>query len=139
MPPNPNLGRIMKVTVKSKIPNMLRQIKNATKRAVRAACKQIVADVKARVPIDSGALRQSISSKVDAVRGETVVYGVVGPRSKFVKVIKGKPRKPSHYAHLIEKGRFRRPFLAPAWQANSERYLETMQEVLKQEIEKITT
>ncbi len=111
--------------------------KKILKKAVRAGCKQVIAAVRSSAPQDSGALRQSISSKVDAVKGTTHVYGVVGPRSKWTKKVGGSVKKPSRYAHFIEEGRFRRPFLVPAWQSSGKSALDTMQQVIASGIDEV--
>jgi HK97 gp10 family phage protein len=108
--------------------------KNAYKKAIRAGTALIRSDLKASAPMRSGALRQSISTKVDSARGSTVAYGVVGPRSKFVKAYNGQNVQPGRYSAPLEIGPHKRPFLQPAWQANKDKYLEAVRQVLKAEI-----
>lgn len=124
-------------TSSPKLTKLQRALKNINKKAMRAGAKLVLQAVKARVPVDSGALRQSLTTKVDSVKGETSAYALVGPRSKFVKAVGGRPKKPSRYAHLIEKGRFRRPFLMPSWQANKGRFLAEVERVTSTEINKV--
>ena len=109
--------------------------KNTYKRAIRAGANVLKADIKANVATRSGALRQSITVKVDTARGETVAYGVVGPKSKYTKAWKGRTVKPSRYAAPLEKGKFKRPFLLPAWNANKSKYLAAIQAVIAKEIQ----
>ncbi len=111
--------------------------KKILKKAIRAGTKLVLAAVRGRVPVASGALKKSLTSKVDSAKGSTTVYGIVGPRSKWQKVFKGKVKKPSRYAHFIERGRFARPFLMPAFQANKQAYLNAVQDVVAAEIKAV--
>lgn len=121
----------MKTKVETtKLTKLQRSLKNLCKRAMRAGAKLVLQAVRATVPVDSGALRQSLSSKVDTVRGDTTAYGIVGPRSKFIKAVGGRNKIPAKYAHLVERGKFARPFLAPAWQSNKAAFLAKVEEVM---------
>ena len=113
-----------------------RQIKNINKKAMRAGAKVVLDAVKGNVPIDSGALRQSLSTKVDSLKGEVIAYAVVGPRSRYTKAVGGQVKKPSRYAHFIESGKFARPFLMPTFQANKTAFLKTVSDVTANEIKK---
>ena len=108
--------------------------RNIMKKAIRAGSKVMVTDLRSRVPVVSGSLKKSIASKVDSLKGSTTAYGVVGPRSKFVKMVKGKKHQPSRYAHFLEVGKFKRPFLLPAWNAKRNIYLNTVKQVIATEI-----
>lgn len=74
-----------------------REAKNATKRAVRRAVKPLRTKVREDAPARTGALRKSISSKVDGRKAEDV-FAVVGPRSKYEKAGK----IPNKYAKKID-------------------------------------
>lgn len=111
--------------------------RNITKKALRAGTKIVLQAVRQAVPVVSGALKKSLASKVDAKKGELVAFGIVGPRSKFVKVVRGVAKKPSRYSHFLESGRHPRPFLRPAWAATHQRAIEAMQTVLESEIERL--
>lgn len=129
----------MKVTTNF---DKLRQLKDAmqkriTKKAVRAGVKLIIATVRSKVPTRTGSLKKSLSSKVDSAKGSTIVYGIIGPRSSWTKTVNGRLIKPSRYAHLVEKGKYRRPFLLPSWQSNKGTYLKKVQEVIADEIKSI--
>lgn len=66
-----------------------RKAKSQGKKAMRRVMKKAVTDLRGLVPVQSGALRASIASKVDAAgKGKGAVYGVVGVRSRYEK--KGK-------------------------------------------------
>lgn len=124
----------MKVSFKVKVAmpkltKLQRQMKNLNKRAMRAGTKLVLQAVRQSVPVKSGALRQSLTSKVDSFKGETTAFGIVGPKSKFVKQVGRQVKKPSRYAHFIESGKFARPFLQPAWQANQGRFLAEVERV----------
>lgn len=121
----------------SKIGAIQRQIKNINKKAMRAGAKLVVANVKSAAPSVSGALRQSIASKVDSVKNDTTAYAIVGPRSKFSKVYKGAVHRPSRYAHFLEWGKFAKPFLLPSFQANRDNYLQAIEKVYATELQKV--
>ena len=108
-----------------------RMMKGVYKKAVRAGTKLIIADLKNNVPVLSGALKKSISSKVDSAKGSTVAYGIVGPRSKFIQAFKGKIVKPSRYAAPLDKVH---PFLLPAWESNKAAYIDQVQQVVAAEL-----
>lgn len=111
-----------------------RLTKNLYKRAVRAGAKLVVADLRSRVPVVSNALKKSISSKVDSPKGETNAYAVIGPRSRYTMTVRGQVKKPSRYFHFQESGRFARPVLYPTFSAGQRKYLEAMNNVLKEGI-----
>ena len=123
--PDP-VGRLefVKVQVKKRI----------LKKAIRAGTKVIVSDVKSKVPILSGALKRSISTKVDSLKDGSVTYGIIGPRSGFTARIRNRIVKPSRYAHFLELGYHARPFLLPAWQSGKGTYLATVQNVVLEEL-----
>jgi len=99
-------------------------------KAVGEGAKPLVRYVKMYAPVDSGALRDSIGSKVLRDRKRGVAVALVGPRTGKFK--NGKPVKkgesavdsdqPSRYAHLVEFGHNMkkggqtkaRPFMRPA-------------------------
>lgn len=118
----------------AKLTKLQRQLKNINKKGMRAGAKLVVQAIKAAAPVDSGALRQSIASKVDAMKGETTAYAVAGPRSSYMRAAGGWLKRPAKYAHLVERGRFARPFLAPAWQANRQPFLARVEEVVGREL-----
>lgn len=76
--------------------------RGALKRGVAAACKVVRDAAKARCPVDSGTLRDSLSYVVRDY--DTTIVGVVGVRRGAVAVVKGKERDAERYAHLVEFG-----------------------------------
>jgi HK97 gp10 family phage protein len=106
-----------------KLTKLQRELKNLNKRAMRRGVKLVLAAVRTSAPVASGALRKSLTSKVDSIKGSTSAYGIVGPKSAFKIMFRGKPKQPSRYAHFIERGKYARPFLLPAWQTNKARFL----------------
>lgn len=74
-------------------------VKNkVTRQAITAAIKPLVKQVKAVMPVDTGALRTSISSKVRTYRERQVTVGIVGARTDYTK----KGRRPVRYLNIIE-------------------------------------
>jgi HK97 gp10 family phage protein len=90
--------------------------KRVASAAVRAASRPVVNAARAAVPRDTGQLRKSIGVKVKRYKG--AVWAGIGPRSGFkITASDGRPRNPTQYAHLIERGTRKqraRPFLRPA-------------------------
>jgi hypothetical protein len=99
--------------IDKKLDNLLGAVRNKhLKRAFRAATKEILQKAKGLVPVRSGALRKSLSTKVDASRDRSSVYGLVGARSKFTATYNGQKIRPSRYSHLVQK---KTPFLTTAF------------------------
>lgn len=90
------------------LPDRLR--KNVLRRAVRRACKPILATAKALVPVRYGHLRKSLSTKIVAYHRTGAVVGVIGARKDYVREVTdpvtGARRRvvPHKYAHLVEFG-----------------------------------
>lgn len=75
-----------------------RKSKNQAKKAMRRIMKTAVQDMRGLVPVQTGALKASIASKVDAAgKGKGAVYGVVGVRSRYEK----KGKIPNLYARRV--------------------------------------
>jgi hypothetical protein len=132
---------MMKLTVKSdfsKIEKLAARLeKNLYKRAVRAGAKLCVADLRNRVPLVSGALKKSIAAKVDSPKGQTSAYAVIGPRSKYVFAKGGVKKQPARYFHFIDSGKFAKPVLYPVMAAGERNYIQAMEDVISQEINKV--
>jgi HK97 gp10 family phage protein len=95
--------------------------------------KRVYDRVKARVPKDTGLLRQSMWRNMKTYRRRFVVIGYVGPRMDLTPAQKRKQAKlrrwsrsqgrhilpePFRYAHHVEFGTVRQraqPFIRPAW------------------------
>ncbi len=107
--------------------------KNIYKKAMRAGSKAVVDDLRGTAPVVSGALKKSITNKVDSYRNGLLSYAVIGPRSKYTLKYKGELRKPSKYAHLVEA---KHPFIAPA-ASKSQTYLTVLEKVVSDEVKKV--
>lgn len=105
--------------------------KRVLKKAIRRGAKLVQDAVKGTVPVATGTLKQSIATKVDAIKGKTVVYGVVGPRAKFVKVVKGHKKQPARYAHFVQRDSH---FLNTAWSGRKTQYIKAVQDTIAEEI-----
>lgn len=126
------------------------------RKAVRAGAALVRKDAKAGAPHLTGALASSISVKIGTARKSGAIYGVIGPRSDYVKKIKarsglnkkgkriGSARlaatiKPSKYAHFLEYGTIHaraHPFLRPAWDGGKAGYVEAMRKVIEAEMQR---
>lgn len=93
---------------------LLRQAVSAAATPVNKAAKQNAAK-------ESGLLKKSLGRKLVTNKRRQSVTAIIGPRRNVVGEYKGKPRKPSRYSHMVEKGFIDRsgkfvppqPFLAP--------------------------
>jgi HK97 gp10 family phage protein len=99
---------------------------NQSGKALRAAAKPIVKTARALVPVRTGALKKSITTKLGRVKNgqRTIKIGFRTPASR--------------YAHLVEYGtRFMaaRPFMRPALDTGAQTALTEMQRVLTVGIE----
>jgi len=81
------------------VPQMRR---GALKRGVAAACKVVRDAAKARCPVSTGTLRDSLSYVVREY--DESIVGVVGVRRGATAVVKGKSRDADRYGHLVEFG-----------------------------------
>lgn len=124
-------------TETSKMKTLQREMKNLNKRGLRAGTKIVLKDVRARVVKKTGALKKSLTSKVDSFKGEVSAYGIVGPKSKFTMQVGTQIKKPSRYAHFIERGKFARPFLMPTWLANKDNFLKAVAKVIGEGMQKV--
>lgn len=83
--------------------NILPQLRRgALKRGVAAACKAVRNAAKARCPVSTGTLRDSISYAVREY--DEAIVGVVGVRRGATAVVNGKTRDANRYGHLVEYG-----------------------------------
>jgi hypothetical protein len=108
--------------------------KKILKKAVRAGIKPLLTDLRSKVPMSTGSLKKSLASKVDSVKGETTTYGVVGPRSKWKKVVKGRMFWPARYAAPLNA---RKRFLQSTWSGGVKTYLQQVEQVIAQEIKSV--
>jgi len=79
--------------------------KQYLRKGVRAAGGVILKTARPLVPKESGTYKKSLAMRVKDRRRDKVSVAVVGARQKYFKEWKGKIRKPSKYAHLVENGR----------------------------------
>lgn len=96
----------MSVTLKSRLPQIEREIAADVPRAIGLGVERIVQDAKSRVPVLSGALRDSIH-----LDKTTSGWAVIAGNSKV------------YYGHMIEHGTTYsppRPFLIPALEAQKQ-------------------
>jgi HK97 gp10 family phage protein len=88
----------------NRLPEIIARLQPEVDRAVQEAARSVVADAKARVPVDTGRLRDAIHIEVD-VDG---VYVIAGDRKAW-------------YGHIVEHGSVKQPphpFLVPALEDN---------------------
>jgi HK97 gp10 family phage protein len=106
--------------------------------AVSVASTPISRAAKANAPRESGLLKKSLGKKVVTNKEKQSVSAIIGPRRNVSGMHKGKLRKPSRYAHLVEKGfidaagRFHPPqaFLQPAYDQTQAQVLGVMRDKL---------
>lgn len=112
--------------------------------AMSAAGTPVLKAARAKAPKESGLLRKSLAKKTTINRKRASVATIIGPRKSVVGTHKGKPRKPSRYAHLAEKGFINeqgehvppQPFLNPAMQEQQGAALNVLQTKLGEGIER---
>ena len=125
--------------------------------AVRAGGSVIIREMRSRAPKDTGSLKKAIGQKVKTYRGQKIVTGIIGARSKSYQTAQGK-RNPAYYAHLVEFGTaphktgkkksfYRRgkgqhpgsraqPFMRPAWDSSSGRARDAVVNKMRQVFDK---
>lgn len=102
--------------------------------ALKKVVKPVLQDAKANLSghIRTGALRDSLKTKVAISKKNTSVYGLVGIDSKFSTYDDyGNKIKPSKYAHLVEYGSRNTPpvlFLTKAANNNSNKINNAVEE-----------
>jgi HK97 gp10 family phage protein len=118
--------------------------RKVTKQAVGAAATPVVKAAKANVETDSGLLKKSLGKKVVTFKKTQTVAAIVGARRSVEGNVRGKVRKPSRYAHLVEKGHIdehgnhipAEPFLRPALEQSGAKAMDLMQNKLAAGLEK---
>lgn len=113
--------------------------RSASRRALTKASTPTVKAARARVRKESGTLKKSLDKKVKTYVRSGVVVAIVGPRSGFKGEYKGKVRRPSFYAHLVEFGTSKtpaRPFLRPAMASTKSRSVSIYRSEIKGFIDK---
>lgn len=103
--------------------------------AINAAATPVVKSAKSKAKKQSGLLKRSLGKKVFTNKKRQSVTAIVGPRKQVKGEYKGQVRKPSRYAHLVEKGYIDeqgnhvppQPFLNPAMRETEGQALNVMQ------------
>lgn len=116
----------MKLDEEAALKDFRRLEANVMNKIVRPAVGKAMVPVnktaKALVDKDSLTLQKSIAIlRPKTYKATGVVISVVGPRAGFMRVVDGKERRPSKYAHLVEYGtvnKAAKPFLRPALKSN---------------------
>jgi HK97 gp10 family phage protein len=81
-------------------------VRNKVKRKALTKGSQVVnKQIKQNAPTDSKLLRKSLAYKVRTYRQSGVMVSYIGPRLGFREMVRGKPRDPRYYAHIVERGR----------------------------------
>lgn len=97
------------------------------RQALSKAATPVVRAAKEKVPVDSGALRQSIGKSTKKGRGKNVASVFVGPKKNARALALANERRSTaisgiFYAHIVELGYGRQPpqpFLRPALEENA--------------------
>jgi HK97 gp10 family phage protein len=118
--------------------------RRVTRQAVNAAATPVVKAAKANAPKQSGLLKKAMGKKVATFKKTQAVAAIVGAKKSVQGEVDGKPRKPSRYAHLVEKGHINehgehvpaQPFLRPALEQTGEQAMSVMQTKFAAGIEK---
>lgn len=118
--------------------------RKVTRQAVNAAATPVVRAAKANVETDSGLLKKALGKKTVTAKDKKSVAALVGARKNVQGEVNGKVRKPSRYAHLVEKGFIDQhgvhhppqPFLRPAIESTGEQAVSIMQTKMADGIER---
>lgn len=112
--------------------------KAAVRQAMRKAAKPIIDDAKSNVPVDSGALRDSI--KIGSTLNKSQRKQARSTKEKgAVTQYLGSGGKGARHSHLVEFGTVdqpAQPFLRPAWDAGRDQYLTDLGREMEQTIAK---
>lgn len=113
-------------------------VKNVVRRSVYAGATKIRDVAKAKVPVDTGALRASIVAKTNRTDQTGAISASVGvARKKFVRGRRG-GKSPRRYAHLVEFGTAKvaaSPFLRPAMDTQLDAVIEVTAMKMRQGID----
>ena len=114
------------------------------RQAVNAAATPVVKAAKSNAAKDSGLLKKAMGKKIVTNTKTQSATAVIGPRRDVSGMVNGKVRKPSRYAHLVEKGFIDEagtfhpphPFLVPALASTESTSIGILQTKLGSGIEK---
>ena len=118
--------------------------RRVSRQAVNAAATPVVRAARSKAPSESGTLRKSLGKKVATFKKTATVAAIVGARKSVTGTHKGKSRKPSRYAHLVEKGHIdeqgnhvgAKPFLRPALDDTQGQAMDAMAKKLAEGVER---
>jgi HK97 gp10 family phage protein len=136
----------VKVDMGDLIPKLQRVGKKLARKSLRKAFRAVgkfwVAEVKGKVPILSGDLRNSIAMKITTNKTGTGGSVEVGPRSDAVRTDGKKSVGPGVYGMWVEFGLKKKkypkqPFIRPVYDATSETVQQIFADVLKADLEEI--
>lgn len=116
------------------------------RQALSKAATPVVRAAKEKVPVDSGALRQSIGKSTRKGRGKNVATVAVGPKKNARALALANERRSKaiagiFYAHIVELGYGRQapqPFLRPALEENANDAVQIFGRDMKVKIESVT-
>ena len=101
--------------------------------SVTAGCKLIQEAAQGYCPVDTGALRDSIT--VDVKETGTTVVGTVGPHTDYASYVEygtGRKGTPAPYAHTDKPGMVAQPYMRPALDENRDPILDLFKGQLAQ-------
>lgn len=107
------------------------------KSAITSAASLALKAAKAKVPVRLGQLKRSLGKKAKAYPKKGVFVVVIGPRSGFKIMDKGKPVNPTQYAHLVELGTQHsepKPFMRPAFDETRDAMIALAQQKMREGI-----
>ena len=114
--------------------------RKALRKAVAAAGDMWVDEIRAKVPVATGDLRDSIAKKVSTRRRAGVSSARVKVGPSFDNTVpKGgdQSQSPGVYGQIVERGNKRqgpRPFMRPVFDATAERAVQIVADVLRDEL-----
>lgn len=115
--------------------------------ALRKGGKIVAESAKSKVPVDTGALRESIGTIARKGKGKNFQTLFVAPREKnksalaIANTFRDPPIKGIFYAHIVEQGYGRQnpqPFLRPALDENANAVVEEFATELRKAINRVT-
>lgn len=71
--------------------------------ALNAEGTKVLKEARSKVPVDTKLYRRSLGKRTKTYKNGGVVV-IIGPRRGFKETIKGRPKNPTNYAHLVEWG-----------------------------------
>lgn len=127
--------------VREKLAGLPKRLKNsAIRKGVYAGAKVIRDEARARVPVDTGALRSTIVAQTNKTKGGEISASVGIRRKKFSRGARA-GRSPRRYAHLVEFGTVRagaQPFMRPAMDTSMGRVVEVIAATIRAQLDKET-